>query len=165
MQNVLATIPSLLIPIQEHTLLLPNAAVAEIVPYAAPRRVPDAPEWLLGLFAWRGIRIPLMSYEAVIGRGVCGTKGRIRVVVFNALGGRRELPFFGIVAQGIPHLTHAHQSVVSVAVGEQDDHQGVLGHALMHGEPVLIPDLEALEALLLATPGADRIFADQARSA
>jgi len=51
-------------------MLLPNAAVAEIIGYQDPAAVESGPNWLLGLMSWRGISLPLISLEAIRG-GSC----------------------------------------------------------------------------------------------
>ena len=44
----LDAIHCLLIPLHKETMLLPNAAVAEVIAYSDPESIPDAPDWLHG---------------------------------------------------------------------------------------------------------------------
>ncbi|CDF81813.1 putative CheW protein [Pseudomonas knackmussii B13] len=96
-----ASLTGLLVPLADRTLLLPNVAVAELIPYRAPQAQPGLPAWYLGQVAWRDLRLPLLSFEAAsnghaqIGHGA-------RVIVLNALGGRPHVKFLALLAQGIP---------------------------------------------------------------
>jgi chemosensory pili system protein ChpC len=56
-----------LVPVSNLRLLLPNATVAEVITYSKPEPVADAPEWLLGRIAWRGWRVPLVSFAQLTG--------------------------------------------------------------------------------------------------
>ena len=47
-------IRGVLIQVAEARLLLPNATIAEVLSYADPEPVADAPDWLLGRMRWRG---------------------------------------------------------------------------------------------------------------
>ena len=63
-QNSAASLTGLLLPLSDRTLLVPNVALAELIPYRAPQATPGLPAWLLGQVAWRDLRLPLLSFEA-----------------------------------------------------------------------------------------------------
>lgn len=152
MANIAANVHSLLIPMANDTMLLPNAAVAEIIALSEIQPVENAPDWFLGILTWRGQRVPVISFEAINGSTKPEEHKKARIVVFNALGGSRSLPFFATVAQGIPHLLQANQSIVT-ALAESDQHPaGVLCPVLVEGEPAVIPDLDAMEKMILENP-------------
>jgi chemosensory pili system protein ChpC len=130
-------------------LLLPNAAVAEIIGNREVEALDDVPEWFVGFISWRGRQVPLISFETLTGKEVREAGKGSRIVVFNALGGNEYLPFFAAVSDGIPRLLQVNQSVVT-ALAEDDRHaEGVLCPVLVEGEPALIPDLDAMENLLM----------------
>ncbi len=56
-------ISCLLLSLWEKKVIMPTAAIAEIVPYGAPEPVTDTPSWFLGVFSWRGIHVPLIDME------------------------------------------------------------------------------------------------------
>lgn len=148
MSNLNEAVRSLLIPLTHDTLLLPNASLAEIVNYSAPVPVEDSPEWFLGMLPWRGLQIPLISFESVRGESSDEQVAKPRIAVLNAPSGNDALPFYAMVVQGIPHLIMASQSIVS-SLSEQAKESGVLAHVLVEAEPAIIPDLEGLESMLL----------------
>jgi chemosensory pili system protein ChpC len=148
MSDLNAAVRSLLIPLTNDTLLLPNASLAEIVNFSDPVPVEDSPEWFLGLLSWRGLQVPLISFETLKGESTGDQAKKLRIAILNAPSGNDALPFYGMVVQGIPHLIMASQSIVS-SLSEQDEEVGVLAHVLVEAEPAIIPDLEGLESMLL----------------
>nr|MBF0684355.1 chemotaxis protein CheW [Pseudomonas sp.] len=100
-QDSTASLTGLLVPLADRTLLLPNVAVAELVPYRAPRAAEGAPSWFLGQVPWRDLSLPLMSFEAASG-GEVVTGANARVAILNALGGRDHVKFIALLVQGIP---------------------------------------------------------------
>lgn len=138
------SLTALLVPLTDRTLLLPNVAVAELIPYRAPQVTAGLPAWFLGQVAWRDLQLPLLSFEAAsdgqaqIGQGA-------RVAVINALGGRDKVKFIALLVQGIPrslkvdgNLARANEALAPL---ELDAVQ--LGDAV-----VKIPDLVGLEQKL-----------------
>ena len=101
-QDSVSSLTGLLVPLADRTLLLPNVAVAELIPYRAPQAVQgNAPAWFLGQVPWRDLLLPLLSFEAASG-GEAETGSRTRVVILNALGGRDHVKFIALLVQGIP---------------------------------------------------------------
>lgn len=143
-QNSAAGLTSVLVPLTDRTLLLPNVALAELIPYRAPQVSEGTPEWFLGQIAWRDLRLPLLSFEAASGGQVQVANGA-RVAVINALGGRPKVKFIALLVQGIPR---------SLKVGNDLQAADVelapleLGAARVGEDMVRIPDLVALEQLL-----------------
>lgn len=142
--NSTSNLTALLVPLADRTLMLPNVALAELIPYRAPQVTPGLPAWFLGQVPWRDLQLPLLSFEAAsngqpqIGPGV-------RVAVLNALGGRDQVKFIALLVQGIPrslkvdgHLARANEPLAPLELD-----------AVQLGEAVVkIPDLIGLEQKL-----------------
>lgn len=65
---------------------------------------PSTPDWLVGYLNWRGLDLPVISYDAANG-GHLAVPGdnRGRVVVLNTIGEHHhDMPFMALVTQGIP---------------------------------------------------------------
>lgn len=136
-----------LIPVQEGNLLLPNVSIAEIVDYAQPDALDEAPAWLLGQLNWRGTSLPVISYDAANGGVSALPEGhRGRIAVLNTIGERHDrLPFIAIVTQGIPRQA----KVEEAALAPMDGSKGPADLMIVdfEGEPTRIPNLEYLEQL------------------
>lgn len=146
--QVPAEIRGLLLPLNEHPLLVPNAAVAEIIDFHRLVSVPDAPEWVAGVTEWRRRKLPVVRFERLLGEEVVASQ-RQRIVVCHTLNPEAKRPFVGIAASAIPRLTRVREEIL---VGEvlPDQWEGLpLCAALrIDGQSALIPDLPALEERL-----------------
>ncbi|MFP6847477.1 MAG: chemotaxis protein CheW [Pseudomonas sp.] len=143
-QNNASSLTGLLMPLTDRTLLLPNVAVAELIPYRAPQVSDGMPSWFLGQIAWRDLRLPLLSFEAA-SDGQASVAAGSRVAVINALGGRAAVKFIAVLVQGIPRSIK-----VSADLARADVALSPLElDAVQFGEAVLkIPDLIGLEQKL-----------------
>lgn len=139
---------SQLIPLAGVSLVLPNPCIAEVIGYQEPQPVDGAPDWLLGFIHWRGVRIPLISFEAADGGSPPTVDRRSRIVVLNGIGGEEDLPFFGIVAQGIPRLMQLDTATISAIAQPDINHPLALQHTLVQDQEAIIPDQDRLEGMI-----------------
>lgn len=137
---------SLLIPMEHRYLLLPSSLVAEVVSYSRPEPVPGSPpSWLLGWFDWRGQRVPCLSFEGLNGGSTAVPATRARVLILKALRDRPDLPYFAIVAQGIPRLVNIDSHAVETISNEKGDFPAVSMPVLAADEHAFIPNMQYLE--------------------
>ncbi len=142
-----ARVRSLLLPIAGAQLLLPNAAVAEIVPYMDPEPLPSAPDWMLGLFSWRERKIPMISFEAVCGASPPPPGLRARIAVINVLGGWQDPPFYALAIQDLPHLVQVERDGIH-PLDAGITHAAVCQTVDVLGETAHIPSLDTLEGMV-----------------
>ena len=138
----------LLLPLHMDLALLPNAAVAEVIPYSEPLAIEDAPEWLIGYITWRERRIPLVMFEAASD----GDAGRIhkscRIAVLNTLNGNNELPYIAIVMQGLPSLQVVRSNMIQYADRPTMQRQSIKAYVNLNGVAAIMPDIDDLESRL-----------------
>lgn len=139
----------LLIPLRNTEMLVPSSAIAEISPYEEPMPAPLAPEWLLGMMMWRGLSIPLLSVDKMMGVDVIGHKRTNKIAVFNTLNGSPSVPFFAVETQGIPRLFQVTEGSLELEETEQSSSGPVLCQVNIEGNHVVIPDLDLLENTLI----------------
>ena len=138
-----------LVPVGNLRLLLPNATIAEVISQSKPEPVADAPDWLLGRIAWRGWRVPLVSFTKLAGTEEGDAELSVRVAVLKALGGNPRLPFIAVLTQGFPRLTTLNAELIIPTHDGSALPPGVRAHVLVRDDVAMIPDLEWLEAELL----------------
>ena len=149
---------SLLVPMASSKLILPTVSVAEMVPYQPPKvrqnvTTQDTPEWYLGSLVWRGVLLPMMSYEALNGAVVASIRPESQLLILNSTGATTEMPFFCFPTQGIPRLTR----VVATEISENPE---IIETATYEDMPVLvvneaavIPDIGKLECAVASLLG------------
>ena len=130
-------------------LLMPNAAIAEILSVVDPEPMPGAPDWVLGQVRWRGWQVPLVSYTKLAGLAASDAllRGQ-RVLVLKALGGHARLPYFALLTQGFPRLVSVGaDSLETIEDGIDDD--GVIAARIRYqDESAIVPDLDGIESRL-----------------
>jgi chemosensory pili system protein ChpC len=144
-----ADIRGVLIQVAGARLLLPNATIAEVLSFADPDPVADAPDWLLGRIRWRGWQLPLIAFARLAGiadeRGGLGSK----VVVLKALGGDPKAPFFALLTQGFPRLVTVPRAALAEDAGNHEAlPAGVQARVVLNQDTALLPDLEQVELLI-----------------
>ena len=148
MSEAQSIIASLYLPVSHQQLLLPNVSVAEVVGYQQPIKSIDSPEHFLGIVRWRGIDIPVISYEIANGQKAGKKASNARIAVINSIGDNHEkLPFFAIVTQGIPRLVKVSNDLIK----KSKKKMGAADAAIVKvdGEEAVIPNIAYLETLAL----------------
>ncbi len=150
-------IRGVLIQIAAGRLLLPNATISEVLTYADPEPIHDAPDWMLGRIRWRGWELPLVAFSQMAGlateeRGGLGSK----VAIMKNLRDGDRLPYFALLTQGFPRLVTVSEDLL---VADGDDSaalpDGVHARVRLNDDEALLPDLERIAARIDAALHAD----------
>lgn len=150
MTDTQTEIRCMLIPLHEGRLLLPNAAVAEVIGYRDPDPVASGADWLQGKVNWRQRDLPVVDFERMLGRPDLGAGIRQRIAVCYALSPDAKRPMLGIVAQGIPRLLRVSRQAIESADAGVPGESPVRMTLSVGGESLLVPDLDYLQAQLPA---------------
>jgi chemosensory pili system protein ChpC len=141
---------SLLVPLSEDRLILPRACVAEVVRYTQPQQQPGSEDWMLGTINWNGRKLPVVAFEGTIGKDIPAPTGRTRVVVFYSSTGKIKAGYFGVLTQGFPQLVRVNREVLNLdSTDGWPEDAPVLCRVKMINEYPLVPDLEALEGMIM----------------
>ncbi len=142
---------SLLMPAAGDSVLLPNIAVAEVVPYFGnvDKPLAGSPHWLLGYLQWRGRHVPLMAMEAIDGGELPQLTRLSRLAILNTANGSADVPNVAIVVGGIPRLTRVTPGLLQPVEGGGSSL--AKARAFMAGQTVQIPDLDRLEEMARET--------------
>lgn len=140
-------VSSLLVPVQNKSLLVPNVVVAEVVPLQAIESIANSPPWLVGYSLWRGEQIPVLSFEIANSQVHGQDSDNARLAVINAVGENSNLHFFGLLVQGIPRMIKLTENEV------REDKQTATGAAekmavITQLGKAVIPDMDYLESLV-----------------
>ncbi|MFO8141157.1 MAG: chemotaxis protein CheW [Marinobacter sp.] len=138
-----------MIPVCDRQLLLPNVSIAEVVDFSSTAADANAPEWLAGFLDWRGLKLPVISYDAANGGSLTlPGANRGRIIVLNTIGsGHQQAAFMALIIQGIPSQIRLEEEQIRQldgATGPAD-----LMQIEVDGETAWIPNLEYLESLAL----------------
>ncbi len=137
-------IPCMLVPMGNYFLLLPTVTVAEMAPINPLREIAETPDWFLGFYDWRHLRVPVLSYEVLNGEAKNAPNDRGRIAVINNTGIDTGIPFIALQTQGIPRMAR---------VGPKDIEENTsvtkkpfdLMAVTVGMESFVIPDISAME--------------------
>jgi chemosensory pili system protein ChpC len=149
--NAPSNLRCLLITVQGGQVILPNSLVVEVLPFATPLRIEAAPHWVVGAMLWHNLTTPLIS----LGRWLFGVGPdadiNSRIIIVNTLGADPRLPRFGILGTAAPRPLNLQRQDIDQdpEVTEAERRRpGILSWARCQDQPVLIPDIDAIEAVL-----------------
>lgn len=137
-----------LVPLREMQMVLPNTCIAEVIPFQPPEPVENSPQWLLGMINWRGITIPVISFEAANGLDFVSDHQQNRIAVLNGISGNTELPFYALVVQGIPRLLTVDRTGISAISKPETKLPMALEQTQLGDENAVIPDQDKIEKML-----------------
>jgi len=140
---------AVLVSLAGDTLLLPNAAVAEVV---SPERMTPAdggPAWLAGRVPYNARQLPVVHFEVLNGAGRPERTRRTRLAVVHAITDRVGAGQYAVVCQGYPHLVTLNRAALrKEPLVSTDRASVVLARVGIANTSALIPNLEAIETLL-----------------
>lgn len=140
----------LLITVQGGQAILPNSLVVEVLPFATPLGIENAPHWVIGAILWRNLTTPLVSLGRLIFQVPPAEDTHSRIIIVNALDADSRLPYFGILGTAPPRPINLQRSDLQAidTVSAADSRLPVLRWVHYQDELTIIPDLEAIEAAL-----------------
>lgn len=140
-------IRSVIVPITEAEILIPNATVAEVMSFVEPQPIEDSPAWVLGSFLWRGWQVPLISFAVLTETTALESTRNARICVTKSLTGNDRMPYFAILAQAFPRLTTISDTGL-IEVPSSHKPIAVAGRLVIDEREVVVPDLDRLGHLV-----------------
>jgi chemosensory pili system protein ChpC len=140
---------AVLVSLAGDTLLLPNAAVAEVVSSERITKVDGGPAWLAGRLPYNNRQLSVVHFEVLNGAGRPEHTRRTRLAVVHAISERVRAGQYAVVCQGYPHLVTLNRAALRKEPLVSTDREAlVLARVGIANTSALIPNLEAIETLL-----------------
>jgi chemosensory pili system protein ChpC len=158
MNNNSSEIYCLLVQLVSARLIIPRSCVAAVISYQTPVELAGTPDWHLGVIAWNGRQVPVVSFEACCGEAVAPVSSRSRLVILYAAAHGIESGHLALLAQEFPPLLRASPELLRTDNTQPIDEQGLLICQLrLLDEAPWVPDLPRLEALVASATRASPV--------
>ena len=146
-------IKCVILTLRKANVIVPNALVAEIISVKDIEKTDTGPAWFLGNMKWRGVDVPLLSFEASGGEKISKVNLNTQAVVLYAVGASDDVsdkPYLGLVMSGVPHVSHftRDQIQTDAAELEMESHPMVAQKVRINGASVSILDVDAMVAMV-----------------
>ena len=133
-------IRTILAPLTNSYVMLPNSAVGEILEYTSPEPFKQGPAWLLGEIAWHGWQVPVINYERMLKGTRTKISSKSRILIIKTLGESTQVNYIGLVIQGLPRLKKARaETLVETELDKLPD--TVFSEVAIDGRKAIIADL------------------------
>lgn len=136
---------SLEVPLDGITLIIPSAAVAEVINPQAMAPIPFGEPWMSGAIGWRTLAVPVISFETLLGVPPVVRPESGKIIIFYPLGGRKDWEFFGMLASAEPRPQVLDGSQTVAEGSELPDSPYIAAGLKIEGRLMLIPDFEKLK--------------------
>lgn len=145
----MSTLPTYIISLQKQGVFLPQSTIAEIIPYEPLQRLENTPDWFLGLLSWRGIQVPVASFEMLTVERASFSLVSVAsasLVIIKGLNSQEALPYHAMVAQTIPRLVELNGEMLLDP--EEPAAQTETARVRYEDELMSIPDLDYVESAI-----------------
>ena len=144
-------VKSIILTLKNELVVVPNAAVAEIISVQDVREVEGSPQWMLGKARWRGIELPVVSYEAAGGDDAQAVNINTQVAVMYSASedeDHNKFPYIGLAMHGVPHVSTFSREQIRTDEHASVDHPMVAQKVRINGAAAGILDIYAIEEML-----------------
>lgn len=141
-----------ILTLRSENVMVPNAAIAEIISAKDAVHLDDAPPWYLGNMPWRSVDIPLVSYEAAAGSDAKKVNLNTQVAVLYSANKNPTYPYIGLVISGVPHVSVFDKSQIqsdSDYLNDENPHPMIAQKTRINGAAVSILDTAAIEDMIV----------------
>ena len=128
-----------LMPFQEFQLLLPNTAIAEILPPQILDPSNDLNPHVSGEFVWHTRRIKVCNLEAYASNS---NRSNLIILRIPSISGNAD--YLGLLSRNIPHFVQASSDSLEQDLQPLATHQIALSYVSINGQSAIIPDLSLL---------------------
>lgn len=143
-------VKSIILTLKNKLVIVPNAAIAEIISVHEVREAENSPKWMLGKARWHGVELPVVSYEAADGDDAQAVNLNTQVAVMYSASEEedKKYPFIGLAMHGVPHVSTFSREQIKVDDYATSDHPMVAQRVRINGAAAGILDIPAIEEML-----------------
>ncbi len=142
-------IKCILLTLRTENVIVPNAAVAEIISLRGVKKVDDAPKWLVGKMQWRDVEIPVVSFEAAA-EGDNTVVGANQAAIIHLISddGNSGYPYVALTISGVPHVSLFKKNQIVTDNESTKVHPMVAQRIRINGAAASILDIDSIAMMI-----------------
>ncbi|MDH5358359.1 MAG: chemotaxis protein CheW [Gammaproteobacteria bacterium] len=145
--NAIDFIPCMLIPLQQHYLLLPNATIAEVIPMPRLDSINSKPDYWVGQYNWNSSLLPVINLESLVEGTPSDSAEANKLCILHGINTTANVNAYAFPCCGSPQLIHLTESALKLAPENQNTQflhcQIQIGNKIAY-----IPNLDTIEATI-----------------
>jgi len=139
-------INSLLIPIGQQQVIVPQSGLAEVVARESMQPVDSGVLWLRGMMNWRGEQISVISLELLCGRDAPPLTDDSRLVVLYAIERIPGLKYYALEVTGIPHPVRIGETSLMMGGSQDAGCEAIASNVIADGDEAVFLNSTYIEA-------------------
>jgi len=142
-------IPCMLIPLHQHYMLLPNTAIAEVIPM--PNIIPaeDKPGYCVGQYQWDIHQLMILDLENLVEADDSHSDEANKLCIIYSINQENKLHAYALPCHGAPQLIHLNESALKLVDDEEVTSEFLHCRTHIGNKIAYIPNLDRLEQLVL----------------
>jgi chemosensory pili system protein ChpC len=142
-------IPCMLLPLQQHYLLLPNTTIAEVIPMPRISLAEDKPSYYLGQYQWKLHQLAILDLENLVENAEGHNDEANKLCIIHSINPDNKLQAYALPCHGAPQLIHLNETALKLV--DDDAKPSEFLHCRTHigNKIAYIPNLDKLEELVL----------------
>jgi chemosensory pili system protein ChpC len=143
------TVRAFLLPFKSGYALLPHSSMVEVLPFATPLTLENAPSWVVGTMLWRALDVPLVALENLALNTQPRLDSHTRIVMINTLNTHANFNYIGLLGTDAPRLINInYDEITRIDPPSEFTGSGVLSWTQVKDHMAIIPDMDVIEATL-----------------
>ncbi|MFW5450991.1 MAG: chemotaxis protein CheW [Methylophagaceae bacterium] len=144
-------IPCMLIPLQQHYLLLPNTTIAEVIPMPHVEIDDSKSHYWVGQYNWNSQQLAVIDLESLVEGNPSNSSEANKLCILYGINSEANLNAYALPCYGAPQLIHLNESALKLASNTQDSE--FLHCQIQIGNKVAyLPNLDTIEMIIDQQP-------------
>ncbi|NQZ52679.1 MAG: chemotaxis protein CheW [Piscirickettsiaceae bacterium] len=145
--NATDFIPCMLIPLQQHYLLLPNTTIAEVIPMPRLTLDDSKTHYWVGQYNWNSQQLPVIDLESLVEGNPSKSAEANKLCILHGINSDLGITAYALPCYGAPQLIHLNEDALKL-VSDTEDSEFL--HCQIHigNKVAYIPNLDTIETTI-----------------
>jgi chemosensory pili system protein ChpC len=140
-------ISCVLIPLQQHYLILPNASIVETIPLPRINQDINKPDYWVGNYDWNTTLIPVINLDTLIEGKGSEIIDANKLCIIRTINPKTTVTAYALPTHGAPQLIQLNQTALQL-LPQTKSSEFIHCEIKIGNKTAIIPNLDAIEATI-----------------